>query len=219
MTIEQKNQEPLSLIIQAILWIVHPAIACFELPMRAGKTDLRMAIWLWHNDRDRDRGKACAICYVANGRQKAAILSFAPLFLIAGIVWLFGRNALPADIFVTCTGAAMAAVPTAFTGTGLLSIIGLGFALRKGIRVWIDEEPDLEFAMSNWPPVRSQKSIAPLFAIYPIFVILFFGLLATPDEWLYAMTACLLLFVPIILWMAHKACAQTPEECYGRTST
>ena len=94
--------------------------------MRGGKTDLQMAIYLWHNDPNHDRGRATAICYAANAGQKIAIISLAPIFLIAGLVWLLGMNALPMNTLANSVIAALAACGTAFVGTAILWLDRLG---------------------------------------------------------------------------------------------
>lgn len=195
-------------------WILHPAIACFELPMRAGKADVRFAIWIWHNDPNRSRGKAAALCYVANGGQKVAIISFAPPFIIFGFAWFLGPNFAPGGVLSSCVAAALLATAIAFVGTSLLGLSGLLLAVRYGFRLWIDEDPSLDFAAEFWPPVRAKKNQAPLFVLYPIFMILVFGVMSVPEKWMYHAAASLLLLVPPILWLGHITCARTIEDCY-----
>ena len=178
--------------------------------MRAGKADVRFAIWIWHNDPNRTRGKAAALCYIANGGQKVAVISMAPLFILWGLMCWWG----PVNFLDSCVIGALLSAGIAFIGTSIIGLSGLLLAATNRFRLWIDEEPDIQFATEFWPPVRSEKNLAPLFSVYPLFPILLFGAMAVPEKWIYHAAAGLLIFVPLILWVGHVACARTIEDCY-----
>jgi hypothetical protein len=196
------------------MWLWHPVIACFEFPMRGGKCELEMAIWLWYHDPNRDRGKACALAYAANAGLKIGVRSVVPMFLIAALVWLCGVNALPAMTLFGCLLVAVAVQGFGMFVIAILSLSAMCFAMRKGVLLWVDEDANPEFAKSAWPPACGKDNVAPLFSIGLILVIFMAGVMATPEKWIYETAAALALLVPPILWLAHKTAAKTIEECY-----
>lgn len=200
----------------AINWILHPAIACFELLVRAGKQDLRMAIWLWHNDPNRTRGKATAFCYAASGGYKITLRACAGLLLIGVVLWLLGLNAIPAITLLSCILVVLATAALALLSAGGIGCYGLVLAYRAGLRLWIDGLPSVEYATTEWPPVRgNQENHMIVSVLYPVYAILIFGVLVVPEKWIYHAAACLLLSVPPILWLGHKTIAETVEQCYN----
>ena len=196
-------------------WILHPAIACFELPMRAGRPDVEMSIWLWFNDPNRPRGRACAMCYIANAGCKIGILGFAPAMLVFASIFLFGGVGFGLVTLGMCALYGLAAAAIGLIGAGLVSIVAMVYAFRKGIRLWVDESPDVEWAKRNWPPVRSKENTTAAFIIFPILLLFMVGVMVVPEDWMYHAAACLSIFVPPALWIAHKTCARSIEDCYG----
>ncbi len=190
-------------------------MACLELPMRAGKRDVEFAIWLWSNDPVRERGRASAVLYVANAAFKIHLASLLPLFMVVGLAWVCGGGLIAFETLTDCGFAALIAYGVGLLGTSLMSFLGMAYAFNKGVRIWIDENPDLEYARTVWPPVRSKGNISALFAMSPTLVAFLVGTLLTPDKWLYHVAAVMSLTVPPILWVAHKTSATSIEDCYG----
>lgn len=174
-----------------------------------------MAAWLWHCDPNQARGRTCAVGYMANAGYKISLRSIVPVLLIGLLVGLSGPNVFPVLTLMGCVIVAFSVMGFGMLVTATLFVAAMCLALRNGVRIWLDGEPDLGFAKSNWPPVRSGDNVYPIHSLQLVLVIFLVGVMAAPERWMYEAAACLALLVPPILWLAHKTSAQTIEDCYG----
>ena len=191
---ESPKPNLLQLLVHMALWLWHPVIACFELPMRGGRRDLEMAAWLWHCDPNQARGRTCAVGYMANAGYKISLRSIVPVLLIGLLVGLFGPNMFPALTLMGCVLVAFLAMGFGTAVTATLFAAAMCLALRNGVRLWLDGEPDLGFAKSNWPPVRSDDNVYAFHSLQLVLVIFMVGVMAAPEKWMYEAAACCLLY-------------------------
>ncbi|MFK7818541.1 MAG: hypothetical protein AB8G99_07475 [Planctomycetaceae bacterium] len=216
MAAETRNPKRLQWLLHAIGWILHPAIACFEFSVRGGKADLQLAIWLWHNDPDPVRRKATAMCYLVTGGQRIALRSNLLLglmvFVLLATGFALGRIQL---LFAYCMMVILITAGLSFLFTATMGMVAMFYAFTKRVPLWIEETTDPEYAETHWPPVQGKSNQVAIFSLPSIGGILMVGVMVVPEKWMYHAAAGLLLFVPLILWLAHRVHATTVEECYG----
>ena len=134
----------------------HPAIGVGVLCLKFGWDDFRTALWLRRRDPNRRRGAVCSWFYLSSGLWRVFLWSFA-LMLVA-IMFLVAteppqargpnRDPVTPPEVMTCLCMCLAsfAVATMFT------VLSVGFAWRRRIKVWISGTISRSRRLNEWPP-------------------------------------------------------------------
>ena len=143
----------------------HPAIGVGVLCLKFGWDDFRTALWLRRRDPNRRRGAVCSWFYLSSGLWRVFLWSFS-LMLVA-IMFLMateppqarGPNrdlVMPPEV-ITCLCMCLAsfAVATIFT------VLSVGFAWRRRIKVWISGTISRSRRLNEWPPRPIPGLLAP----------------------------------------------------------
>jgi hypothetical protein len=203
----------------------HPLLALSVFCLKFAVTDFLTAAWLFRNDPDRTRGRACALLYLTAGVWKAVLVNYGLLTAAVVFTALAGEFAWPhpptdRDPDFLDDGLIPWAVPAA---AGYLLAIVLGSAAvsvasRSGQRLWLGTAAHGAWLRDRWPPEnvgRNWLAFGPGMALaFVPLVVGLAGLVAsrlfptpmglTPSSWNSALTihwigGLLLAFPPMML--------------------
>jgi len=197
----------------ALGWLIYevtarPSIGIVAVCAKFGWNDFLTAHWLLRTDPDRGRGRTCFWFYVGSGVWKITVAAF----LITGslltlMVLLDGKP--PNGLF----GVGM----TAIIGVSLLAVVplvGVLYAHRYGVRVWVDSSIHESRKTRAWPPVASGHNAA----MGLLFPALMLPIVVTAILTLPFGLAILLVSVfgeGLLLWtMFRTVCADSSRECW-----
>ena len=179
------------------------AFAC----IRFGWNDFQTARWLGRFDPNRGRGSACFWFYLAFAASKVTITAF---FVTLMIGVLFGKARVG--------GAQITSLLTSAAGMILLSIlplIGVLFARRAGVKVWVDSSVNASRLQNLWPPEASSRNSAEF--LMGMSVLIPVLLTAIGLARISGRIAFFAAMAEIVLaWLLfRKVAAASPGECWG----
>lgn len=186
------------------------SVAC----LKFGWNDVRTARWLWRRDPRRGRGWACFFFYLAFGLWKVTAAAVIFTGCLTALVTVLGRN--PPEEFWHLAGTAAGGVVL----LAVIPMIGVAFARRHGVRVWMDGSVSESRKENRWPPVATGfNAVSGLLfpaMIVPVMAAAFL-----------AFKFCGQIFVPpavfltgVAIWSQfHGVTAKSPDECWTDPAT
>jgi len=200
--------------------------------MKFGTPELRVARWLRQSDPSPARGRACSWFHVTLAFMRIGSTAF---FVLLVLTTITGAGIPQGKLERQLIGALLV-ILSCFAGAALTSWIAVGYALRHGVRVWMDATAGAALHAGVWPPFLTDRSrranLGPglivvyaiaaaggaLFALLLIVVGMNAGLSAP-----YALSCLSLAVVSLLVGFraAHKAMwrieATSPWQCYGES--
>ncbi len=211
-----------------------PALAAAVICAKFGWNDLRTAFWIRRVDPRPERGRTCFWFFLAAGLWRivvSALIALVIVLFLAIIVLSFVvalRQANPWQVAQPFDRMAFAAMVEAYVGLWLavvVSYIGLGCALRRRVKVWVDPQVHQSRREAIWPPIywgRNRAGRLVNLATLLTFFLIMFGLAAgtmaarlPPIIVFVAFLVLPIALTPVARAVRKRIVARTPWECWS----